>query len=264
MAWFLIIGTILSLCHISPAGAFSPFILSGFRSVWSCSNCMFHCKPRRSDKTSLQLSTLSIHTARPQPGSPVPNPSPLQSRPQPRVVAGCSHLTSPHTPSPSHHRNHQRAPLKFPRYMPQWRVLYIPAESERHTDNPLQPSPLMPWTPELGSRKQVSEVWREQKQLWEACLHWPVVTGSAGGGGQERAHLVRWWSACSYSASLLSWGLFHDELLKLNWNVIIIIFGELVLKKQIALMDLTDASFTNSTTQAGGCLYLESWFVTHQ
>lgn len=59
-------------------------------------------------------------------------------------IAGCSHLTSPRTPSPSHHRNHQRAALKFPRYMPQWRVLYIPAESDRHTDNPLQPSPLMP------------------------------------------------------------------------------------------------------------------------
>lgn len=33
----------------------------------------------------------------------------------------------------------------------------------------------MPWTPEQGSRKQVSGVWREQKQRWEACLQWPAV-----------------------------------------------------------------------------------------
>ena len=100
MAWLLITGTILSLCHISPAGAFSPFILSGFRSVWSRSNCMFHCKPRHSDKTSLQLSTLSIHTARPQSGSPL-----LQScRPQPRVVLTLQTAsTSPHLAHPYLH-----------------------------------------------------------------------------------------------------------------------------------------------------------------
>lgn len=49
------------------------------------------------------------------------------------------------------------------------------------TDIPLQTSPHMPWTPEPASRKQVSQVWREQKQLWEACLYWPAATVTGEG-----------------------------------------------------------------------------------
>lgn len=43
----------------------------------------------------------------------------------------------------------------------------------------------MPWTPELGSRKQVSEVWREQKQLWEACLHCQAATVTVRGASKS-------------------------------------------------------------------------------
>lgn len=28
-------------------------------------------------------------------------------------------------------------------------------------------------------------MWREQKQLWEACLHWPVVTVTVMRAGQS-------------------------------------------------------------------------------
>lgn len=53
-------------------------------------------------------------------------------------------LTSLRTPLPSHRKNHQSTPLMFPRYIPEWWVLYVPAESDRQTDSPLQTSPLMP------------------------------------------------------------------------------------------------------------------------
>lgn len=148
MAWLLIIGTILSLCHISPAGAFSP--LHPLRLPLRLKSFQLHVplqtKTLRQNKPAAldsfhTYSTTTIGLLY----SKYPPPFSLDHSPVSfSHIAGCSHLTSPRTPSPSHHRNHQRAALKFPRYMPQWRVLYIPAESDRHTDNPLQPSPLMP------------------------------------------------------------------------------------------------------------------------
>lgn len=99
----------------------------------------------------------------------------------------CSHIADCHPwPRSAHpylwnHINQRRPPLKAPRYIPQWRLLYVPAESDGQTDSPLQASPHMPWTPGPASRKQVSEVWREQKQLWEACLHWPAATVTVDG-----------------------------------------------------------------------------------
>lgn len=53
------------------------------------------------------------------------------------------------------------------------------------TDRLLQTSPLRPWTPESGSRKQGTEVWQEQKQLWEACLYWLVATVTVERAGKK-------------------------------------------------------------------------------
>lgn len=53
-------------------------------------------------------------------------------------------LTSVCAPLPAHRINHYKAPLKIPRYIPEWRVAYVPAETDRQTDKPLKTSPLRP------------------------------------------------------------------------------------------------------------------------
>lgn len=158
--------------------AIYPFKL---KLLWSCSSCL--------SPPTLQTKTLTNQPCSPQLFPHIHHYHNQSTRwyipQQQSVTVLFSHrrqsaLTSLRTPLTFTPQNHQRAPLKFPRYIPQWRVLYAPAEVDRQTDSPLQNSPLIPWAPEPGSRKQVSEVWREQKQLWEACLHWPVVTATSG------------------------------------------------------------------------------------
>lgn len=144
MAWLPIIGTILSLCHISPARAFLPFILSGVALKSFQQHVPLLSKTHRQNSPAALNSCHTYSTtamrllcAKYLPGSLNHNPVSLSHCRLPAI-------SSLRTPLPSHRKNHQRAPLKFPRYIPERRVLYVPAESDRQTHSPLQASPLLP------------------------------------------------------------------------------------------------------------------------
>lgn len=96
MARLLIIGTILSLCHISPAGAFSP--LHPLRLPLRLKSFQLHVplqtKTLRQNKPAAldSFHTYSTTTI----GLLYSKYPPLQSRPQPRVVLSHCRLLAPH------------------------------------------------------------------------------------------------------------------------------------------------------------------------
>lgn len=146
-SWLPIIGAILSLCHISPAGAFPP--LHGLKL--SSEVVPASCSPLNQNSLTKQLCGLQFLQFYTNQAFPCQIP-PLMSQPQPTCrshIADWQLLSSVHVPSPAHLKNHPRAPLKFPKYMPEFDASFMLRQTAQFRLHHSYPG-LQSWAPRAG------------------------------------------------------------------------------------------------------------------